>query len=230
MNTLSSIPQLTRDKALLKYVIPNLISSTPYTQYAVQSVLGKAKGTLVASFSNYPAFTVPAVPGSLVEGVTPPPTAMTRTEVTATISQKGLWVPLSDRVLDVSEVGGSEIIKITTDRVTEYAGQEINTLVKNVLDTGLQSFLANGVAAVANIVTTFSANDLNRISTTLGERNVLRITDAVAATTGIGTTPIQPSYVAFTPEASKFDLYAISNFRRVETYNDTGKKQIGRTE
>lgn len=119
----------------------------------------------VISWRRYNALAVNTTP--LSEGVTPTSTALSQTEITATINQYGAWASISD-VLDMVSV--DPIAMEAYSVMGQMAGESIDTLVQDVVEAGTSVIYATGSArssqASTNVLT------LNLI------RKAIRVLDA----------------------------------------------------
>jgi len=90
-------------------------------------------------FRRYNALSVATT--ALTEGVTPSATALSQTEVTASLSQYGAYCELSDRLM---LEGLDPNIAECTEIMGQQAGETIDTLVFDEIDSGTSVIYANG--------------------------------------------------------------------------------------
>jgi N4-gp56 family major capsid protein len=163
---------------------------------------------------------------ALTEGATPSASTVTNTDVTATLAQYGDRVRLTDVILDTHE---DPVLAEFSDILGEAAGETKETLLYNVLKAGTNVRYTNGAARNA-VNTALTADALRLAIRSLKRQNANMITTMLAASTGVGTTPIPPCYVAFVHPDSERDLQGITGFNRVQTYGTwkpLGDNEIG---
>ncbi len=180
--------------------------------------------TKVVKWRRYNAIALATTP--LTEGVTPSSTAITNTDVTATLNQYGDRARLTDVIMDTHE---DPVLAEFTDILGEAAGQTKETLLFNVLKAGTNVLYSNG-SARNTVNTAITADVLRRAIRSLKRQNARMITSMLAATDGVGTAPIPPCYVAFCHPDIERDLQAINGFFRVQNYGTwkpLGDNEIG---
>jgi N4-gp56 family major capsid protein len=163
---------------------------------------------------------------ALTEGTTPGSTALTITDVEATLAQYGQRMSLSDFVQDTHE---DPVLAEMMDILGESAGQTKEVLLYNVLKAGTTALFANGANRAA-VNTAMSADLLRRGIRLLKRQNAGMITTMLAATDKVATTPIPPCYVAFVHPDAERDLQQINGYIRVQqygTWKPIGDNEIG---
>lgn len=180
--------------------------------------------TKVVKWRRYNAIALATTP--LTEGVTPSSTAVTNTDVTATLNQYGDRVRITDVIQDTHE---DPVLAEFSDILGEAAGQTKETLLYNVLKAGTNVQYSNGSArntlntAVTDVV-------LRRSLRLLKRQNARMITSMLPPSDKVSTGAIPPCYVAFVHPDIERDLQAIAGFIRIQNYGTwkpIGDNEIG---
>lgn len=136
---------------------------------------------------------------TLTEGVTPTSTALSLTEVTATVAQYGAYGEVSD-MLDL--VGIDPVIMEATSVFGQMAGESIETVAVNVLAAGTSVIYATGSSrgsqAATNVITVAMIRKAIR---NLDRNNTLRFSGG-SDNSKVG----QGNYMAFLHPSSVYDL------------------------
>ena len=192
-------------------------------KYGQMQMVPKGR-TKVVKWRRYNKLAVATTP--LTEGVTPTGSAITNTDVTATLAQYGDRTRLTDVILDTHE---DPVLAEFSDIMGEAAGETKETLLFNVLKAGTSVRYSNG-AARANVNTAITSDTLRLAIRSLKRQNANMITSMLAATDGVGTQPIPACYIAFVHPDTERDLQAINGFIRVQNYGTwkpLGDNEIG---
>jgi N4-gp56 family major capsid protein len=185
--------------------------------YLVIEKFGQAKAltannTKVMKFRRYEA--LPNAIKALTEGVTPTSTQLIPTDVTATLSQYGDVVTITDVVMDTHE---DPVLNEAVAVLGEQAAQMIEKMRFGVLKSGTNVIYANGVAR--NAVNTPISIDLQRRAVrTLKRQNGRPITSIVRSTPSYGTENVAPGYVALIHPDLERDVRAMAGFTPAEKY------------
>lgn len=137
---------------------------------------------------------------TLTEGVTPTSTALSMTEVTATVAQYGAYGEVSD-LLDM--VGIDPVIDESLTVFGQHAGESIETVVVNIMKAGTSVMYATGSArssqAAANVITVALIRKAVR---NLARNNTLRFSGGDDASSNSA----KGYYMAFLTPSATFDL------------------------
>jgi N4-gp56 family major capsid protein len=145
-----AMPFLQIEKFGQVYVLPtNSTQTAKFRRYFLAGATGAA-GSGSGNFF-YPVATTP-----LLEGVTPAGNTISNQDYTATLSQYGDWVPITDVIEDTHT---DDILQNITDILGEQAAVTVETLRFNVLKAGVNVFYANAVAGRVNVVAAPSLAD-----------------------------------------------------------------------
>lgn len=154
----------------------------------------------------------------LVEGVTPSPQQLAKTDVVGQLQQYGTYVEISDYVQMTTE---DALLAETADLLGENAGESLDLIYRDALMAGTSKYYANGVAARTDIVTGQSETDYKKIVRALQKSNAKPWTEnPIAGSDKVGTLPVASAYFAIVDEYAYYDLQAISNFLPVAKYPD----------
>lgn len=151
----------------------------------------------------------------LTEGVTPGATELENSDYTATLTQYGDRVTITDVVMDTHE---DPVMKEAVDILGEQAAILIEKTRFNVLKAGSNVFYTNNDAARSSVDTVFSLNDQRRVTRFLKRQLGKAITSAVKSTPAYGTESIAPAFICVVHPDMEPDLRAISSFVPAEKY------------
>jgi N4-gp56 family major capsid protein len=192
---------------LLKRAIPYLVIEKFGQSYIVPN-----NKTKVAIFRRYES--LDSTPNVLTEGVTPQAKSLTKTDITATLTQYGDLVTLSDVVLDTHE---DPVLNETVEILGEQAAQMIEAVRFNIIKAGTNVFYANGASRVAvntKITTTFQ----RRVVRGLKRQNAKKVTSIIRSTPAWGTVNVNPAYVCLMHPDGEGDVRDMTNFKDAVDY------------
>ena len=171
---------------------------------------------------------LPFTPKPLTEGVTPGATALTKTDVLATVVQYGDRIEISDVVNDTHE---DPILKEAAEVLGEQAANMIETVRYNVLKAGLNVFYANGTSRSA-VNTPITTPLQRRITRALKRQNAKKITSIVRSTPSYGTQNVAPSFVGLIHPDLESDVRNMVGFVPTEQYGTVSpwENEIGKVE
>lgn len=185
--------------------------------YLVLEKFGQAKplpanNSKVIKFRRYNA--LPNTPKNLTEGVTPTSTQLTHTDVTATLSQMGEVVEISDVILDTHE---DQVLNETVALLGEQAAQMVEKMRFGVIKAGTNVLYANGAAR--NAVNTAITVDIQRRAVrALKRQNARQITSIIRSTPSFGTENVAPGFVGLVHPDLERDIRALPGFTPSEKY------------
>ena len=195
------------EKELLKRGLPFLVIEK----------FGQAKplpenSTKVMKFRRYNA--LPSTPQALTEGVTPTGQNLTVTDVTATLTQYGDRVTITDVILDTHE---DQTLNEAVALLGEQAAQMIEKMRFGILKAGTNVLYANGAARNA-VNTAITINLQRRAVRALKRQNARFITSIVRSTPSYGTENVAPGYVALIHPDLEADVRNLTGFVPAEKY------------
>jgi N4-gp56 family major capsid protein len=173
-------------------------------RFGQQQAIPKNK-TNVVKFRRYNGFAPSTVP--LIEGVTPAADVINSSDVTATLSQFGRRVQISDVIADTHE---DPVLMEYADVMGELAGQTMETVVYNAIKAGTNVLYSGSATSRITVAAKIDVNALNRAIRQLKRQNAKLVSRMLAGTDKVGTTPVRPSYVAFCHPDLQVDLESLT--------------------
>lgn len=195
------------EKELLKRAIP----------YLVLEKFGQAKempdnSSKVMKFRRYTA--LPTTPVTLTEGVTPAAQTLASTDITATLSQYGDHIAVSDVILDTHE---DNVLNESIELLGEQAAQMIEKMRFGILKAGTNVQFSNG-AAVADVNTALTHTVQQRAVRALKRQNARPVTKIVRSTPSYGTDNVAPGFIGLIHPDLEGDVRAMTGFTPAEKY------------
>ena len=211
MNTTTSLPSRVEKfyvRTLLKRALPFLC----HRNWAQHKPMKKNSGKQI-NFTRFASLGLATT--ALTEGVTPEGQDLSQSTITATLKQYGGWVPVTDVVtLTNFDPALTEAIEL----LGEQKGQTVDVLMRDTMLAGTNVWYAGAVSSQDSIITGPSEADLRGIVRFLKNANAKRITRMINPSTGVGTVPIPPCFIAICDTDASDDFEQLSNFTRVEEY------------
>ncbi len=201
------------------------------TPYLIIEKFGQAKpvpqrNSTQVKFRRYEA--LDPTPNALTEGVTPTAKKMTKTDVSATLTQYGDRIQLTDVVLDTHE---DPVLQEAVEILGEQAAEMIETARFGVIKAGTNVFYANG-SARGDVNTPITRGLQRKITRALKRQNARKITKVVKSTPAFGTAAVAPSYVCLVHSDLESDIRNMPGFVPVEEYGSMSpyESEIGKVE
>lgn len=195
------------EKELLKRGLPFLVLE----KFGQAKTLPEASSKVI-KFRRYSA--LPTVPTALSEGVTPTGQQLAVTDITATLTQYGDKVTITDVILDTHE---DPVLNEAVTLIGEQAAQMIEKMRFGVLKAGTNVLYANGAARNA-VNTAISINLQRRAVRALKRQNARFITSVVRSTPAYGTENVAPGFVALIHPDLEADVRGLTGFVPAEKY------------
>lgn len=195
------------EKELLKRGLPFLVLE----KFGQAKTLPEASSKVI-KFRRYSA--LPTVPTALTEGVTPTGQQLAVTDITATLTQYGDKVTISDVIMDTHE---DPVLNEAVTLIGEQAAQMIEKMRFGVLKAGTNVLYANGAARNA-VNTAITVNLQRRAVRALKRQNARFITSVVRSTPSYGTENVAPGFVALIHPDLEADVRQLSGFVPAEKY------------
>lgn len=171
------------DRVLLKRALPNLV----HDKFGQVRNIPSASGNII-KFRRYSSLSAATTP--LTEGVTPSGKLLSKTDLTAQISQYGDYVHITDIVdLTVED----PVLTEASELLGEQAGLTIDTITRDILVACASMYNCSGGANGAT-PTQISTTDVDAAVKTLLSANAKFITSVITASTGVGTAPVRPAF------------------------------------
>lgn len=186
-----------------------------HTNFAQVRDLPKNAGTSTIKFRRYGNLSAATTP--LTEGVTPAGSALSVTDITATVLQYGDYITITD-VLNYSSA--DPILVETGELLGDQAGDTLDQLTRDIINAGTVVARVNGRAARINIVAgdVLVSTNFDTALTTLKAAKARKITTMMDASTGINTTPINAGFVCIVHTNLSQTIKGFTGFVNVEKY------------
>jgi len=209
------------ERELLKRGLPHLV-----IEKFGQSKPIPTKSSKTIKFRRYNSLGLATTP--LTEGVTPSSKQLSSTDVTATLSQYGDLVTITDVVQDTHQ---DPVLQETVEILGEQAAQTIETIRFNVLKAGSSVRYANG-AARGSVNSPITLEQQRKVTRDLKRQNARPISKIVRSTPSYGTQPVAPSFVALVHPDMESDIRGLAGFVSTESYGQMTpyESEIGKVE
>ena len=154
---------------------------------------------------------------ALTEGVEPEGSLLQKTDTTASVSQYGDFVYLSDYLRATSL---ENIVNETQDLLLDQMGQTLNRIARTVLIAGDNVQYASTATSTATVLAgyTLNSDELAEAVLTLKNGDAKEITRAINAGAGFNSTPIPMAFVLFASPSTIRDLSKDPNWVSVVEY------------
>ncbi len=152
----------------------------------------------------------------LIEGVTPPGSKLTQTDITADLQQYGDWVPITDQV---RLTGIDPILTEAVAQLGYQEGETMDILSRDALMTGSNAIYAGSVSGRSEVVGKITLDEIKKAVRTLKAALAKPIMKQVNATVKYNTSPIRPSFIGICHVYAEQDIEALEGFVPVEKYS-----------
>lgn len=180
------------EKRLLDLAEPKLVHNQFGDKYPIPK--GSGKNIEFRKYDSLPKATTP-----ITEGVTPDGNNLNVTAITATISQYGDWIQLSD-LLDLTAIDNNVVQ--ATKLLGSQAGRTLDSITRDVLAGGTNVIYAPKVGTGGAETAVTSRSGLDKTA----KINVDLIFKAAAQLEGMNADPIDDSFVAIIHPYAAYDL------------------------
>ena len=223
LTTSSDIPwelQGWYDRTLLERARPALL----FDMFGQTRPLPKNQGKRI-NFRRYGKLAVNTTP--LTDGVTPTGKKLSTTDIYSPIYFYGDYVILTDQLIMTGL--DKNIMDICENVLSEQAAESKDTIARDHLVTGTSVRYANNVSARTSIVTAMSDGDVEVVINELKRNDARRLRDINTAGRGVGTSPINASYIAITHPDNEHAVRSLTGFVPVQEYpnRDSLSKSAG---
>lgn len=198
------------EKVLLGRLLPNL----SYTLFGQVKPMPQNAGQTI-NFRKFSSLAVATT--ALTEGTTPTGSALTANALTASCSQYGDYVEISD-VLDFT--APDPVLTETVELQGEQVALTYDTLVRDVVVAGSNVQYANSRASRVTVAAgdNLNATEVKKAVRTLHQNKARKITSILDASTGVGTKPVAAGFVGIIGPQALYDLKADSKWQPVHEY------------
>lgn len=208
------------DGVLLDRALPLLV----HAKYGQKRPVDIKSGN-IAKFRRYGS--LPATTSPLLEGTAPAPLQVSVTDYTETLAQYGAYVEYTDLVDFFNE---DPVLTEFSELLGEHAGDSLDRVFRDKLNAGSSVYRGGAVAARNLIVTKVSETELSVIRRTLANANAKPFKPILKASTGVGTSPLRPAFIALIHPDVSYDVMNLTNFKPVSAYaslTDVEEGEIG---
>lgn len=199
------------NRTLLERATPALL----HTRFAQVRDIPANNGTNVIKFRKYGSLTANTT--ALTEGVTPTGSALSVTDVLATVAQYGDYITLSDVVQYETY---DPILTESAEVLGEQAGDSIDILARDILAAGTTIQYASTATSDGTVTAAMVINraEIKEAVRTLRGNNAKPITSMIDPSTGYNTVPVGRSFIGLVSEDTAFDLDDAEGWIPVEKY------------
>ncbi len=198
------------DRALLERIVPLFL----YNRYGqVRDIPQNATASI--KFRRYGTLSAQLTP--LSEGVTPTGSQLSITDVTATVSQYGDFVTLTD-FLEFTTL--DPVLVETADILGQEAGDTLDQLCRDIITAGTSVLYADGHTQRVDVdsADVLTATEIKKAVRTLKANNAKKVTSMINPTTGYNTTPVNAAFVGIVHPNTTYDLKNATGWVAVESY------------
>ena len=191
-----------------KTVLGKYITPIPVDQNLTDTVK-------VSAPNLFPVLTTP-----LAEGVTPTAQQLTYRDVSATVSQYGAWVELTDKAVHILD---RKVKEDCPKLLAQQAAETAEYLNWQAMIAGNQVFYANGAARSA-VNTQASLTQMRNVVRLLKRNRAEMVTEMSNGSLEIGTRPIEASYLVFCHTDLETMIRGLTGFVPTSQYG--GAKEV----
>ena len=152
---------------------------------------------------------------ALTEGVTPTGSSLAVTDLTATLSQYGDYITLSDLV---SMTNQDAVVTEATDVLGDQACTTIDQARRDVLVAGTNVAYASGVASRILVASKIVSSDLDKALRFLKVQNAKYVKEGIMPSDRVGTGSVRKSFIALVHPDVEFDLENMVGYRSISDY------------
>lgn len=150
----------------------------------------------------------------LTEGVTPTTIKMQFEDVSATLSQYGALIEITDVVNDTEE---DPVLNESIKVIADMAAKTVEAVTYGIMKAGTNVYYANGVLRTS-VNTAIVLNKQRRIARFLNAQKAMKITSIQDGSPDFATRPVEASYVAFAHTDMEHDIREIQGFTPLALY------------
>lgn len=208
--TVAVLPPAVReyyDRLLLMTAYPTLV----YTKFAQKRILPEKMGDTIV-FRRYSRLATVPIP--LVDGVTPPGSPLSATDIKARVDFYGNFVTITNQVQLTVE---DRVLNEAARLLAQNLAQTMDEVTRDVLaSTSSVLQCSNGVNG--NTPTELTKADIDSAVKTLLGNDAEMISEVIVGRDAFGTTPVRPAFWAYLDTDLLDDLEAVANFVHSSQY------------
>lgn len=195
------------DRLLLTRASPYQIHS----KFAQKRPLQGRSGDTI-KFRRYSSLSTATTP--LTEGVKPAGSQLSKTDLTAKVSQYGDFIEITDIIdMTVEDPVVIESVEILGQQMGETEDEVVRDILKS---TASVTFCTNG--ANGKVPTEVTKADVDGVVKELMGGDARMISDIITASDGVGTSPIAPSYWGMCDAALTDDIANVTGYQSTQNY------------
>ena len=207
------------DYQLMRMLLEAAKVRAPFLNGTLPGMLMRNAGTDSVKWERIENLTKATTPLAELSGALSLPTRTgvvpTITPITAQMLKYGNTIYLTEE-LDLMSVNARAAKFMLT--LGENAGATYNELMADVFQASTQNRFGNGVAAVTDIITGISLNDIKYAENLINRQGGKKFMPMGTGSTNIGTSPIRSSYMGICHVDVAVDLRDTADFVPVEAY------------
>lgn len=186
----------------------------------------KRNDTDTRKFRRYERLSAATTP--LTEGVTPTGSTPTTTDYTATLSQYGDFLTLTDKIADVHT---DPVLKEYSGMIGEQAALTVETVAFGILKAGTTVYFANG-SARTDVNTPLTLNLQRKVVRGLKRQLARKFTMKISSTPNFNTESVLPSFIGLIHPDVEPTVRGLPGFKDVVDYGSTTpyESEIGAVE
>ncbi len=168
-------------------------------------------------------------PNALSEGVTPTAKTLSKTDVTAQLTQYGDLIEITDVIEDTHE---DPVLQESVEVLGEQQAQMIETVRFNSLKAGTNVMYAGGATQRSGVNSPISLSLQRGATRSLKRQNARKITKALKSTPSYETANVAPAFVALCHPDLEADIRGMDGFTPAERYGQETpwESEIGKVE
>lgn len=195
------------DRLLLMTAYPTLV----YTKFAQKRILPEKMGDTIV-FRRYSRLATVPIP--IVDGVTPPGSPLSATDIKARVDFYGNFVTITNQVQLTVE---DRVLNEASRLLAQNLAQTMDEVTRDVLASSSSVLqCANGVNG--NMPSELTKADIDSAVKTLLGNDAEMISDVIVGRDAFGTTPVRPAFWAYLDTDLLDDLEAVANFAPSSQY------------
>lgn len=210
ITTTAVLPPAVRDyydRLLLMTAYPTLV----HAKFAQKRILPEKMGDTIV-FRRYAR--LPTVPIPLVDGVTPPGSPLSVTDIKARVDFFGNFVTITNQVQLTVE---DRVLNESARLLAQNLAQTIDEVTRDVL-ASTSSVLQCSNGTNGNTPTELTKADIDTAVKTLLGNDAEMISEVVVGRDAFGTSPVRPAFWAYIDTDLLDDLEAVANFLHSANY------------
>ena len=180
-----------------------------YTRFADKMSIARKSGNTM-KFRRYSRLS--AATTAITEGITPPADQLVKTDILAQVSQYGRSIIITD-IVDLTVEDPT--ITIAVDRQSDQMNNTNDQLARDYLAQSASSTTCSNGSGTATLL---NKTDIDGVVGTLRSNDAKFMTGVVQASTGQGTAPIRPAFIAMADQVLEDDLEDVSGFKSITNY------------